>query len=265
MSQSNDQYWNYDYIPELADTAVPSELQKQTYNEWAVNPTKENMSNAVRMLGKLINSELSRYQGTLPRSVLRSFAKKYTADAIKSYDPSSGNMLSTHAVHNIRRLHRLNYRNVQGLRAPEEIQAKINDFIRTKENLENLYDREPTREEIAKEMGVPPKTIDKLNLHIKTEYGAPQQMQLVGESTFEGPESEVIDMVHHDLAPMHKKVMEFKTGYNNTPILTNSQISKKLNLSPVRITQISQSISNKLKTNLERPTPWNKYLTTFNS
>ena len=48
------------------------------------------------------------------------------------------------------------------------------------------------------------------------------------------------------LEQMYKKVIEFKTGYNNTPILKAKDIAKKLNVSDVRISQIADDISKKL-------------------
>ncbi len=41
----------------------------------------------------------------------------------------------------------------------------------------------------------------------------------------------MIDLVHHDLAPVQQQIMEHLTGYRNTKILDNRDIMKKLNLS----------------------------------
>ena len=241
-------YWDYEYIPELAELAIPRELQESAYATWKKAPSKETMSNLQRTFGKLLNSELGRYQGTLARPFLRSFAKKYVADAVRTYNPTAGTQLSTHILNNLQRLHRINYQNVQGLRTPEDLQAKINTINQTRINLGNELGREPNDDEVATRLKIPIKQIQNFNKQVKLEYTPQTDIPTLHTETT--PEDDVLDYVHFDLPPIHKKILEYKTGYQGSPKLSNTEIGKKLNISPVRISQISKAIGNKIKTHL---------------
>lgn len=238
-------FWDYEYIPELADTAIPRHLQEQAYDSWSKKPNKENMNNLIRTFGKLITSEINKYQGTLDRDVLHNYAKKYVADSVKSFKPETKNQLSTHIVNNLQRLHRLNYRNVQALRAPEDVQAKLNDYVLAKDELENRLGRPPEESEIAKEMGISDKSLKNMYQFMKFEQG-PMDMNLGIMQSETSPEENALDLVYHDLSDQHKTILEHKTGYNGAKILTGKQIAKKLKISPVRVTQISDSIGKKI-------------------
>lgn len=234
-------YQDFSYNPEL-DHAIPRELQEATYKEWSSDPTKKNMTKLVDTFAKLINSEVGKYQGTLDREMLYNYAKKYVADAVHSYNPKTGNQLSTHIVNNLQRLHRLNYQNVQGLRAPEEIQTKIRPYLDTKTYMEETLGREPTDEELSEEIGYDVKKIKK---YLKYEQG-PQDLLHAHQYTETSPEEEMLDLLYYDLPDTHKRVLEYKTGYNNSQVLSGREIAKKLKISPVRVSQISDQIGKQL-------------------
>lgn len=242
-------FWNYEYIPEIAELAVPKEQQDVAYNKWLESPSKESMNSIIRMFGKLMNSEVARYQGTLDRPLLTSFAKKYITDAIRSYDPKGGAQLSTHIVNQLQRLHRLNYRNVQGLRASEEVQSNINKYQQAASELLEETNQTPEIKDLAKRMDVPMGLIKKIQSQMKYEKG-PAEMSREHMYTETGPEDEAADLVYYSLPDNHKKIFEWKTGYNNAPIMKNKDIAVKLNISPVRVTQISESIADKIKEHL---------------
>lgn len=230
-------------LPELSEMAIPRELQDEAYNQWKKKPDPKNMSNALNTFGKLINSEISRYTGTLERPTLQSFAKKYVADAIRKYDPSKKVQLSTHIVHNLQRLHRLNYKNVQGLHTSEELQRNMNKVLTAKNNLTETLGREPTHKEISKEVGMPEKFINKMEKNLKFEV--PSSAMSFDPAAHKTEEEDlVMDYLYHDLNPQQKIIFEHKIGYNGKPIKQNKELAKMLGISPVRVTQISEQISN---------------------
>ena len=239
-------FWQYEFIPEIAHTAIPRAQQEEAYKDWHKTKSKRSMNNILRTFGKLINSEITRYQGTLSRPVLLSFAKKYTADAVKSYNPASGNQLSTHIVNQLQRLHRLNYRNVQGLRSSEDVQSKMNTMFQVRADLADELGRSPTAGELSDRMGLPVRFIEKMHKQIKLEKD-PGEVQSLPINMDDTGEREVVDFLYYELPTQHKKILEYKTGYGGSPVLSNAQIARMLKLSPVRVTQISKSISDKFK------------------
>lgn len=222
------------------------EDQSIAYDKWVESPTKENMQGIVKSVDRLIGSEVMRYQGTLKPSVLKSYAKKYVADAVRNYNPDSGAHISTHIINSLKRLHRLNYKNVQGLKSSENVQSKINTYLNTSNLLGDQLGRDPTPDEIAKEMGTTTRFVKRLKNSLKHEQGDDMAFNPAPHYEYD-PEREALDLVYHDAPDTHKKIIEFKTGYNGFPILPNTEIAKKLNLSTVRVSQIAGSIGGKLK------------------
>ena len=216
--------------------------QEQAYEEWAKKPSKENMSKLIKSYDRLINSEIRKYLGTLDKKILYNHAKKYVADAVNSYKPETGNQLSTHLVNNLQRLHRLNYRNVQGMRAPEVVQAKIRPYLEAKEYLSETLGRSPTEEEISKEIDFDVPTLKKF---MKYEQGV-QDLLHSNMQTETSAEEEMLDLIYHDAPDQWKKIIEYKTGYGGAKILSGKEIAKKLDMSPVRVSQISDKIGQQL-------------------
>jgi hypothetical protein len=66
------------------------------------------------------------------------------------------------------------------------------------------------------------------------------------QHTETSPEDEAVDLLYYDLNPTEKYILEHKIGYNNAPIMSGKEIAKKVNLSPVRVSQISEQLGNKL-------------------
>ena len=222
-------------------------IQEQAYNDWYKDPTKDNMQKIVSSVDNLIGSEVMRYQGTLKPSMLKSYAKKYVADAVKKFDSDKGSHISTHIINSLKRLHRLNYKNVQGLKSSEQVQSRMNTFLNTNMLLEDKLGRSPNVDELAKALDVTPKFIKRLKNSIKHENSSESDSFSIKPTYEVDPERDALDLVYHDSPDIHKKIIEYRTGYMDTPILANTDIAKKLNISPVRVSQISDSIGKKLK------------------
>lgn len=217
-----------------------NEQQTEAYKKWKKDPTPENLNNILTSLKYLLQSEVSKYQGTLDPKLLEIYAKKYAIDAIKSYNEKV--QLSTHIVNNMQRLHRLNYQNVQGVKSPEEIQGKFNDYVLARQALEDEFNRTPTDEEISEKIGY---DVNKIKKYIRYEKPV-ANMLYSSQHTETSPEDEAIDLLYYDSNDIEKTILEHKTGYNGAKILTGKEISKKLKLSPVRVTQISENLGKKL-------------------
>lgn len=215
--------------------------QIQAYKEWAKKPSKQQLANLLSTYDRLIKSEVNRYKGTLEPRLLESLSKKYIIDAIKSYKPSES-QLSTHIVNNLMKLHRQNYQNMQAIKVPENIQIFLSKYKNAKALLEEELGREPTEDELEKKLGMKIKNIEKYMV-----YETPAQNLLYqNQYTETAPEDIALDLVYHDANDIDKKIIEYKTGYNNTPILGNLEIAKKLKISPVRISQLSKGLGNRI-------------------
>lgn len=215
--------------------------QIQAYKNWQKKPTKENLSKILGEYDRLIKNEVNRYKGTLEPKLLESLSKKYIIDAIKSYKPTTA-QLSTHIVNNLMKLHRQNYQNMQAIKVPENIQIMLSKYRNAKTILEDELGREPTKEELEKQLGQKLKNIEDYMV-----YETPAQNLLYqNQYTETSPEDSALDLIYHDADDTLKKIIEYKTGYNQSPILDNIGIAKKLKISPVRVSQLSRDIGQNL-------------------
>lgn len=123
------------------------------FNQWNTTKSKEDLSKLLKHLSPIINSEVNRSAGTLPKSALAGMAKIYAVKAIKSYDPSKGAALSTHVVSRIQKIRRLNAKYANNARLPEDQYYEFRHYKKHLTNLNDELNREPTPEELAKSMG----------------------------------------------------------------------------------------------------------------
>jgi len=224
-------------------TQEPEDLWK----DWKKRPTPENLSRAVNSFGGMIASSANNNK-TVNKALLTSKARLLTSEAIKTYDPSQGTKLSTHVYNHLRPLNReaKDMTEVAPMsRYYGEESGKMVNMIRgfTEEN-----GREPDDVEIRDALGISGRRLEKLNKIVK--YEVPES-QVVGDvDEGEDPESSRLNLwteyVYNDLDHHGRKILDMKLGRNGHPAMSNDEISKKLNLSPVevsnRASKIAQSI-----------------------
>ena len=126
---------------------------QELYDTWKASGDKADLGKLVNHLHPLIYSEVRKVAGTLPESALSAEAKKWTVKAIQTYDPSRGAGLSTHVVSYLRKVKRMNYNYQNAARLPENLHLQWQTFNRTVSHLQESLNRDPSDDEIAKEMG----------------------------------------------------------------------------------------------------------------
>lgn len=134
----------------------PADYKKkdiELYEQWKANGDKQALGQLIKQLHPVIYSEVRRTSGTLPESALSAEAKKWTIKALQTYDPSKGVALSTHVMNYLPKVRRLNYKFQNAARLPENMQLQYTEFRNAVSHLETTLNREPTDEEIAKQLG----------------------------------------------------------------------------------------------------------------
>ena len=217
-----------------------------SYSLWKTEPTPERLGAIIKEYNPLIESEVRKFQGTLPPQALRSQAKRFTIDAIKNYDPSKGAKLSTHIVNTLQKLHRENYKYQQSVRLSEELQRGIGPFLSVKDSLTHELQREPTAEELADSLGWPLSRVERTERQAKGEMlGAALDFDPV--DPYQETTDPRLDYVYFDLTPIDKLIMEYTTGYGGKQQLSKKEIAKKLKISPAAVTQRSVKIAKKIR------------------
>lgn len=197
-----------------------------------------NVDVLVRDNKRLIDLEAARYATNLPLITVQLEAYKLAREAAKSYDPASGYQFSTHLVNNLKKLSRLSTKYGAVLRVPENTQFDINKLNKLEKDLEHTLGRAATTEELAHHSGLSVKAVVSTLKSKKTSTGISSLFD--SPTLFSSENDEWVHFVYHDLTDKDKLIFEHKTGFGGKPILDNSALAKKLNLSV-------STLSNRLK------------------
>ena len=197
-----------------------------------------NVNELIKENKKLIDLEAARYATNLPLITVQLEAYKLAREAAQSYNPASGFKFSTHLVNNLKKLSRLSTKYGAVLRVPENTQFDINKLNKLEKDLEHTLGRAPTTEELSHHSGLSVKAVVNTIKSKKTTTGISSLFD--SPTLFSSENDEWLQFVYHDLSDKDKLIFEHKTGFGGKPILDNTTIAKKLNLSV-------STLSNRLK------------------
>jgi len=221
------------------------EQDQQLWEQWNRTRSPQDLEKILKQLEPIINQEVRRWSGMTPENMLRNEAKILTIKAIQSYKPNMGTVLSTHVVYALKKLSRTAYARQNILTIPEHKRLTFNTITKVRAQFEDMNGRQPTLEELSDSMRLPPKKIQQLE-----ELVSKKELMESGEGpSFALPTDDpsVIHLAWHDMTEQQKRIFEHRTGYNNTPILTGSQIIKKLNISQGQLSYQLTQIKNILE------------------
>ena len=236
-----------DILSNEISTEVDREINRESkidpeFLEWQKTKDPHCLSLLLKKYNKLIEKELPKYRGQLPDPILRTYAKKITVDAIKTFNPSKSK-LSTHIVNNMLRMHRKNYEISGVARLPEDIQRGVNVFKNAKDYLIDKLNREPTVEELADELSWNKDRVIRLMKMAKKEVLSSSLDFAPARYEMSDPR---LDYLYYDLEPKDKIVFQYKVGYRGFPVLDNQSIAKKINASQAMVSIRSKKIAEKI-------------------
>ena len=144
----------------------PKELDLYYFDKWRQTGRKEYFQKLYRGFGGLINtaSKKAAMGSNIPQSAFKLQAAQQFYDSLQTFDPSKGANLNTHIFRGVHeKLKRVNYKYGNLARIPERSEGlgvyDINLLNNTEELLRQKFNREPTIDEIAADMGVTPQQV----------------------------------------------------------------------------------------------------------
>ncbi len=222
------------------------------YENWKLNPGPDTMGSVVRAIDPVLVAEVQRYDG--PKDVLHAKAKRLAIDAVKSYDPSRETQLNTWVTSNLRPLSRYSQQ-IAVIRTPEvarrraaEISTHVNKFM-------DATGREPSDKELADSTGLSVSQIKKLRHRVpavvsesqtetKTEDGDVETVSPAVSSGMSGRTA--YDIVYQGLDARQRFIADSRTGMGGKPVLSSTEIAKRLGVSPAFVSQTSAEIASRV-------------------
>ena len=210
---------------------------EQLWKDWKKRPTPENLTRVVKSFDGLAASSAGSNK-TVNQSLLKSKARLLTSEAVKTYDPAQGTKLSTHVYNHLRPLSREAKDMTEIAPMSRYYGEEAGKMISMMQGFQEQHGREPDDSEIRDSLGFSQRRFEKLNKIVK--YEVPES-QLVGDMEDQEDDSDAnrlnlwTEYVYNDLDHHGRKIMDMKFGRNGHPMMSNDEISKKLNLSPAEV------------------------------
>lgn len=228
------------------DSLDPAELYKQ----WKSEPNPDNGAKLLQSLEPTMSKAVQTYAGS-QSPVLMGKARSLLVDSLPRYDGRSS--LNTFTYQQLKPLQRWAAKHRAPAKVPTTF-AQQHNFLITKQNeLENELGRGVSVGELADYSGIPLERIEKISK---------VPMAAVGErpaNTDEGAYAEASDAaverdndlwlktVYHGLNPTNQFIMEHSVGLYGSSKLSNSEIAKRLQMTPSAISQRKNKIQQMLE------------------
>lgn len=191
-------------------------------------------------LNPLIQTEVKRAAGTLPTQALNAEAKRWTIHAINTYDPSKGTQLSTHVTNYLQKVRRMNYRFQNAARLSENNQLVFHKYNTAVQGLQERLSREPSEDELARELGWSKKAVIKFKAGIFQDI-VESSKEKASEFTRFDSGKPLFEHMMDQLSPEEKIIME------HTGTLSSPELAAKIGVNVNRLNYLKSKMVKKLK------------------
>ena len=238
-----------DFEPEFDVPSVPSfskQKDAELYETWAKTKSKQDLSALLKALNPLIQKEVNRASGSLPKAVLEAEAKKWAIEAIKKYRPNSGTQLSTYVTHYLAKVRRLNYEHQNMSRIPESCHLEYAGFKNSLETLRDQLAREPTDTELAHHLNWKPYQVKKFKGMLYEDHFE-SGTERPSESTKFDFQKTKFDYIYN-LLDDHEKIIMNSLMDTSGKKKSSSDLAKELGVNQNRLSYLKTKMKKKIHT-----------------
>ena len=215
------------------------------YNGWQQDPTPDNLNRVVEKLAP-VTRYAQRAYGVSDNPLLRQQSRLFTAQAVKTYDPTAGTRLTTWAASHLRQLSREKRKHMSTVQVPERAQLEMWQVRRSENDFMDKYGREPDAVELADHarMSVPKIASLRKMFRPQVSQTAMQGVQQLQETPYS---DEAVGYIHNDSDHLDRRILELKMGYGGNEIKQPIEIAKTLKLTPSQLSRRSAKLALRVK------------------
>ena len=221
------------------------------FEAWRKEPSPAHTTRLLDAVHPVLDTGIKAFGG--PDSpLIRSRAKRIALDALQSYDPQKA-ALKTHLLNHLQGLQRHAHRQARMLSMPERVALERSMLSQHENILRDELGREPTSLELADRTGIPLKRQEKLRRYTG---GFAEGQTMIGFNDEDGPVDVAIqhhtplmrklEVLKDDLDPTDQAIVEHAAGLYGRQPIPATDLARKLNLTPGRISQRTAAIQRKL-------------------
>jgi DNA-directed RNA polymerase specialized sigma subunit len=236
-------------LPKADNLVKAPDQLKDPYSVWSASPTQPNLRRVLDHLRPTIDSALTTYASGNISPITRGRAKTLAIKAVRGYDAARGTKLESHVMLQLQPLRRYTQQAVTPMKMSERRLRQLHDMERTSSQMYEELGRDPSDAELSDRMGLSPTRLGKIRAYANPviSLDAPVGSSLPDPVVSQVDPQEIwLNYVYHDLAPIDRRILDWKLGRNEQPVLRNVEIARRLDMSPSAITQRTARIQQKL-------------------
>jgi len=215
------------------------------WREWKRNPNPQTLQAVLNQLNPVIQRAVNQWTGTLARPALELEAKRLAVEALHTYRPTAGAALATHVTNRLKKLSRLSYTHQNLARIPEYQTLKFHSFTGAEADLTDRLGREPTTEELSKELDWSQSAVGAFRKNLRKEFIESGEPPPIFDQNDTG--DGLIDYAYYDMSPIQQKIFEHTTGYMGAKELNNTELMKRLNITQGQLSYQKRLMVDKLE------------------
>jgi DNA-directed RNA polymerase specialized sigma subunit len=217
------------------------------WQSWQKDPGTTTLKPLLKVMTPVIEKEVNRWaSGAVAPEAIRTEAKLLALNAFTSFNPEKS-ALNTHVTNQLKGLSRIVYTHSSPARMPEHRTIKARTFLDAEERLREKWNREPSNEELAKELVWSSAEVARFRSEQRNEFSTSQPVPY-GFGTED--ESGLLDFVYHDLNHTDQVVFEHTTGYGGAPLLSTKDLVSKSGLTPGQISHSKRRLKKIISTHM---------------
>jgi len=253
------------YLREINETALLTAQEEKDLSRQISQGNKESRDRMVRANLRLVVNIARAYTGKgLPLQDLIEEGNLGLLRAVEGFDPDMNTRFSTYASYWIKQsIKRALVNSAKTIRIPAYMVELLSKWRRATAKLQDELNRTPTPEEVAQELGLPPRKLKIVKKAIQLYNSTPQSDQsdgswslseMLADERTKGPEAELIEdnnLTHvfkmlETMDPREATILRMRFGLDDAEPKTLKEIGQTLGLPRERVRKIEGEALNKL-------------------